>query len=92
MQAVPKQFAGSHAVAVAVLHLGTWRDLGGKHAGVVVDVARVDQHPLGQLGDLLVEAGHQAGQRLRRRHSPSLDDTVEVLASQEQVSAAGCRS
>lgn len=36
-----------------------WRDLGGEHAGVVVNLARVDQHALRQPRDFLVKARHQ---------------------------------
>jgi len=43
----------------------TRRHLGRQHAGVPVDLARVDEHALRQLGDLLVEAGHQAVHGLR---------------------------
>ena len=37
----------------------TWRHLGGEHAGVVVDLARVDEDALRQLCDLLVKAWHE---------------------------------
>mmetsp|Transcript_4756 Transcript_4756/g.17077 ORF Transcript_4756/g.17077 Transcript_4756/m.17077 type:complete len:268 (-) Transcript_4756:615-1418(-) len=66
-----------HGILVGKLDLhrllaqNSWGDLGREHSGVPVDVARVNQQALGELGNLLVETGRQLVHGLDERHIAS---------------------
>lgn len=47
----------------------TWRDLSGQYSCVVINGPRVDEHALGQLGNLSVKAWHQVVQCLQGQDS-----------------------
>lgn len=58
----------------------TWRDLGGQYSCVVINGPRVDEHALGQLGNLSVKAWHQVVQCLQGQNSLESFSTKHITS------------